>query len=100
MISGYSIAMNKEKIVTVCINRRVNPEMPSCGARGGVEIAEMLEVAIAEQGLPIRLERFKCLGLCERGPNIKLSPSGEFCHGVNLEDLPAILKRIAAFAKK
>jgi (2Fe-2S) ferredoxin len=99
MISGYSIAMNNEKIVTVCINRRANPEMPSCGARGGVEIADALEAAIAEQGLPVRLERFKCLGLCERGPNIKLSPGGEFCHEVKLEDLPAVLKRITSFAE-
>lgn len=91
--------MNKEKIVTVCVNRRASPETPSCGARGGVEIADALEAAIAAQGLPVRLERFKCLGQCELGPNVKLSPGGEFCHGVSLDDLPQVLQRIAAFSK-
>ncbi len=91
--------MNKDKIVTVCTNRRANPAMPSCGAGGGEEIADALEAAIAEQGLPVRLERFKCLGLCERGPNVKLSPGGEFCHGVTLDDLPKVLVRITAFAR-
>jgi hypothetical protein len=57
MISGYSIAMNKEKIVTVCINRRANPDAPSCGARGGLEIADALEAAISSQGLPVRLDQ-------------------------------------------
>lgn len=91
--------MNKDKIVTVCINRRANPDMPSCGARGGEEIASALEAAIAEHGLPVRLERFKCLGLCERGPNIKLSPGGGFCHGVTLDELPIVLAKITAFAE-
>lgn len=91
--------MNKQKIVTVCINRRASPDTPSCGARGGLEIADALEAAIAAQDLPVRLERFKCLGLCERGPNIKLSPGGEFCHEVSLENLPQVLLRIAAFAE-
>ena len=91
--------MNTEKIVTVCINRRASPDTPSCGARGGLQIADALEAAIAAQGLPVRLERFKCLWQCERGPNIKLSPGGEFCNGVTLEDLPQVLQRIAVFAK-
>ncbi len=91
--------MNKEKIVTVCINRRASPDMPSCGARGGVKIADALEAAIASQGLQVRLERFKCLGQCERGPNVKLSPGGEFCYGVKLENLPQLLEKIVRFAK-
>jgi (2Fe-2S) ferredoxin len=91
--------MKTGKIVTVCINRRSNPDAPSCGARGGVEIAQALETAITERGVPVLVERFNCLGMCERGPNLKLSPGGEFCHGVHLEDLPELLEKITAFAK-
>lgn len=91
--------MIENKIVTVCINRRGNPDMPSCAARGGVEIADALELAIAARGLPLRLERFKCLGRCERGPNLKLSPGGAFFHGVKLDDLPGILSSMEQFCK-
>jgi len=99
MVSGYSIAMETRKTVTVCVNYRANPDTPSCGARGGVEIAEALEAAIDEWGLPMAVERFNCLGMCERGPNLKFSPGGGFCHGVHLEDLPHLLEKITAFAQ-
>jgi (2Fe-2S) ferredoxin len=91
--------MKTGKTVTVCVNYRVNPDAPSCGARGGVEIAAALEAAIAERGLPVAVERFNCLGQCNFGPNLKLSPGGEFCQGVRLEDLPQLLEKITAFAK-
>jgi (2Fe-2S) ferredoxin len=89
--------MIENKIVTVCINRRGNPDHPSCAARGGVEIADALELAISERGLAVRLERFNCLGQCERGPNVKLSPAGEFLHGVSIADLPILLNTIEKF---
>lgn len=84
----------------VCVNVRVNPDTPSCGARGGLEIAQALETAVAERGLPVRVEKFNCLGMCEHGPNVKLSPSGEFRYSVHAENLPELLDRITAFAKE
>ena len=92
--------MSAIKTVTVCINRRVSPDKPSCGARGGMEIAAALRAAVAERGWAISVETFYCLGQCEQGPNLKLSPGGEFLHHAQLEDLPQLLDRIAAFAKE
>lgn len=89
--------MKVEKIVTVCVNRRSNPDLPSCGARGGIEIADALQAAIAGRGLPVTVQRFHCLGICERGPNIKLSPGGEFCYGVQIGELPQLMEKITAF---
>lgn len=88
------------KTVTVCINRRLSPDKPSCGARGGVEIAAALQAAVAERGLPVSVDTFYCLGCCEQGPNLKLSPGGEFLHDVHLEDLPQLLEKIATFAQE
>lgn len=85
--------------VLVCINWRANPDMPSCGQRGGVEFAEALETEVLAQGLPVAVERFYCLGCCELGPNLKLSPGGEFWHDVHLDDMPRLLARIAAFVQ-
>lgn len=90
--------MSTRKRVTVCINYRANPDQPSCGARGGGEIAQALKAAVAAQGLPVEVVTFNCLGECERGPNVKLSPGGEFCHGVRLDDLTPVLEKISAFA--
>jgi NADH:ubiquinone oxidoreductase subunit E len=90
--------MKTEKIVTVCVNYRSNPEAPSCAARGGVEIADALAAAIDARNLPVTVERFHCLGFCDRGPNLKLSPGGGFCYGVRIEDMPQLLEQIVAFA--
>lgn len=88
-----------QKKIIACINRRANPDTPSCAARGGVEIAQALEQAIAARGLPVTVERFKCLGLCELGPNLKLSPGGVFFHHMCLADVPKILDEIEGFLK-
>lgn len=90
--------MKSAKHITVCINHRANPDTPSCGARGGLEIADALRIAIAERGLAIDVRTFHCLGKCELGPNAKLSPGGEFCHGIRQENLAPLLEKIAAFA--
>jgi (2Fe-2S) ferredoxin len=83
-------------VITVCINHRANPDVPSCAARGGAEVARCLEQAVAERNLPLRIERFNCLGKCELGPNLKLSPGGNFYHGVSPESIPELLDEISA----
>lgn len=89
--------MKSTKHITVCINFRANSDTPSCGARGGQEIAHALRTAIAEQSLAIDVRTFYCLGKCELGPNAKLSPGGDFCHGIEPENLAPLLEKIAAF---
>lgn len=84
------------KTLIFCINHRANPNQPSCGARGGIEIADLAEAEATRLGLNIRVERFKCLGLCECGPNAKIVPDGEFIHALNPDDVTDLLQRVAA----
>jgi len=86
--------------VMVCVNYRANPDQPSCAARGSEAIACALETAIAQQQLPITVERFNCLGQCESGPNVRLTPAGRWFHGVTLEDVPALISGIEDFCKR
>lgn len=83
------------KTIIVCINHRANPNQPSCGTRGGIEIANLVEAEISKRGLNIRMERFKCLGFCERGPNLKIAPDGRFIYGAKPEDIPQLIKQLA-----
>lgn len=84
--------------LTVCIHRRVNPETPSCGARGGEEIATALQRQVEVEGLPLNVNTFPCLGYCAFGPNIKVSPGGEIFHGVTADTLPAVIEAALALA--
>ncbi len=85
------------KKLIVCVNQRVNPGLPSCGARGSEAIAMAIEKDIHDKQLPIELDRTLCLGRCENGPNLRLAPGGKFFYGVCLEDLPDIREEIKAF---
>ncbi len=91
--------MPEMKKVIVCINHRANPSQPSCGARGGGEtLALKLEQEIAARGLNIKLERFRCLGCCRDGPNLKLAPNGRFISHVTPDKLEPVLLEIEAFS--
>ena len=97
-ISSYTETVKNRTRVTVCIHHRANPDQPSCGMRGGMEVAEALRLAIDERGLETAVDTFNCLGKCELGPNAKLSPGGEFYHRLAPTELDSLLEKIAAFA--
>lgn len=83
------------KTIIVCANHRANPNQPSCGARGGIEIADLAEAEVSRLGLNIHIERFNCLGFCNRGPNLKIAPDGRFIYGAKPEDIPLLILEIA-----
>ncbi len=78
--------------VTVCVHRRMG--RPSCGAGRGDEIADALTQALADMGAPLSVARIYCFGLCDQGPTARLTPGGPFFHGLNPDNLSAILDEI------
>lgn len=87
--------------LTVCVNKRPeNGISVSCGPRGGNEIATALEAEIARRGLDIGLATIKCLGLCNKGPNIRLAPGNSWFHGVHASDAEAVLDHVEAHLRK
>jgi (2Fe-2S) ferredoxin len=83
------------KTIIVCVNYRSNPNHPSCGAKGGIAIANHIEQQISKNQLPLGLERFHCLGHCEQGPTLKITPEGRFICGVTLEKIPVLISALA-----
>ena len=83
------------KTIIVCVNHRSNPNQPSCGARGGTDIADYIEREVSNNQLQLTVERFNCLGFCERGPNLKLVPEGRFMYGVRIEELPVLISELS-----
>lgn len=89
------------KQVVVCTNHRANPTQPSCAGRGGGEaLAIKLETEIAARKLQIRVSRFPCLGYCDRGPSLKLSPGGGFICEIDPDNLEEVLQQIEAFSQQ
>jgi len=78
--------------LTVCVNRRPeNGISVSCGVRGGDAIAEALQREAASRGLAIEINTFRCLGMCEKGPTVRLAPGNNWFFGVKPENVAALL---------
>jgi (2Fe-2S) ferredoxin len=79
--------------VTVCINERPQSGIMtiSCGPRGGFAIAQAIEAELVRRRLPVRFATIKCLGLCEDGPNVRVTPSNSWFHGVRPDDVARLV---------
>jgi len=94
---------NGEGIVKliVCTMQRHAPNPNSCGNSGGHDIADALERHLADNCLPVPLERVACLGKCPTGPLqgsqgtvVQLYPTGKSWRGITREDVPGIIASI------
>jgi NADH:ubiquinone oxidoreductase subunit E len=94
--------MNNEDVkkIFVCTNHRANPSQPSCAARGSKQLLLQLCNTLKEQEINITLEEIQCLGHCTNGPNMRLSPNGQFFHAVKNDDLLSIANACKAFLIK
>jgi (2Fe-2S) ferredoxin len=81
--------------VTVCINERKESFVPSCGRRGSHEMLAALRAGLAERGLDVDLQTIACLGLCDKGPNVRVAPSGSLYHAVAPADVGALIDSLA-----
>lgn len=82
--------------LNICVNFRAGNILPSCGARGSRELADVLEAGIAERGLPYDFNRLHCMGKCHIGPTMRISPGGSFIMGAQESDVPRILNMLQA----
>ena len=78
----------------VCVNERLRPDAPSCGARGGVRLVATLEAALVARGLALPVEPIYCFGYCSDGPNVRLAPGGPFFTRVDAAELPGLLDAV------
>ena len=88
-----------EKKVIVCVKHRTSAHQPSCAAKGSASLAKQIEDMITSKGLALSVERFKCLGCCDQGINIKLVPEGPFLHGLAIDNLTEIESALENFAR-
>ncbi len=86
----------KRRKINICINFRAGNILPSCGARGGRELADALEAGIIERDLPYDFNRLHCMGKCHIGPTMRISPDGSFLMGAQEGDVPRILDLLQA----
>ena len=76
--------------VVVCVKERF-ADRPSCGQRGGEQLADGLEKAFSGEGLAIPVERICCFGRCKEGPNVRIAPGGAFFTGMTQDRLDEVV---------
>jgi NADH:ubiquinone oxidoreductase subunit E len=85
------------KSILVCMHQRVNPNQPSCGARGADNLRQRLNDAVSNAGLEIGVKEIQCLGECDIGPNMRLIPGGPSFHHVDEKQISIILNAAKSF---
>jgi (2Fe-2S) ferredoxin len=82
----------------ICIKDRGTVHA-SCGGGGSDSLADAIEAEIKKRKLPVEVDRMRCLGECERGPNMRIAPGGRFFYGVNQTTISVILDELEAVVK-
>lgn len=83
--------------LTVCVNDRgENAISPSCGPRGGAVLETAIRTAVAAGGFECEVQTIRCLGLCEKGPNVRLAPGNNWFHEVTPADADDLVAAAAA----
>ncbi len=67
---------------------------PCCAARGGQGVLDALRAELGKAGLgdEVQVTTSGSLGMCERGPNMVVYPDGVWYSGVQVGDLPEIIR--------
>ncbi len=67
---------------------------PCCSARGSAAVLDALRKEIGAKGLADAVQVTTCgsLGMCERGPNMVVYPEGVWYAGVQVSDVPEIVR--------
>ena len=74
----------------VCVKER-SADRPSCAHRGGVQLADNLDVELATHGLDVPVERILCFGHCNEGPVMRIAPGGTFFTRMTQERLGEVV---------
>lgn len=80
--------------VFVCVNERPTGGKPSCAARGGRELLEALQHAVAarpELWGEVAVTGCACLGPCFQGPNLVVYPDATWYAGATAADAPELV---------
>ncbi|HUT51046.1 MAG TPA: (2Fe-2S) ferredoxin domain-containing protein [Alphaproteobacteria bacterium] len=79
--------------ITICVNERPEDGISvSCGARGGLAVEKAIRAEISARGAAVDVRTIKCLGLCQKGPNVRLAPGNSWFHGVRDRDVPELVE--------
>lgn len=77
-----------------CQQEKPGTPAPCCSARGSAQVLEALRRELAAQGLMNDVQVTTCgsLGMCERGPNMVVYPEGIWYSGVQVGDVPELVR--------
>jgi len=67
---------------------------PCCAARGSQAVLEALRAELGRAGLgdEVQVTTSGSLGMCERGPNMVVYPEGVWYAGVQVTDVPELVR--------
>ncbi len=84
----------------VCVNQRLGTGQRSCVGSGSLDLISRLEAMLAAENLAIPVVRRECLGRCEQGPVMRITPAGPFFTGIDEPTLATIIDQLREFQRQ
>jgi len=80
--------------VYACQQEKPGTTLPCCSGRGSAQVLDALRKELAAQGLmnEVQITTSGSLGMCERGPNMVVYPEGVWYSGVQVSDVPELVR--------
>jgi len=79
--------------IIVCVNLR-SPDKKSCAGSGSEALVKEVRDVIAENNIDIEVKTFKCLGFCQQGPVLRVTPGGRFFENFSSADITELVEYI------
>lgn len=78
--------------ILICIQQRYAPNPTSCAYHGSLRVLDAMRKAVDSSGAPLEVVTSGCMGMCLKGPNVKLLPDGMVWNGVGEDGVADIIK--------
>ncbi len=86
----HDIPRAYKKLVLVCTNCKDDGQK-CCAAGGSEPVRDALKAKVKELGLPVRVSKTGCMGMCPTGPTVVIMPDDLWFGDVTLVDVDGII---------
>lgn len=93
----HDIVHPYKKLLLVCTNCK--DEGKCCAGGGSEPIRDALKAKVKESGLPVRVSKTGCMGMCPTGPTVVIMPDDLWFGGVTMADVDRIVDLLKSSMK-
>ena len=80
-----------QRQILICTQQRYAPNPVCCANHGSLALKHHLEQELVKMTLEVEVVASGCMGMCLKGPNLKLMPDGKVWNAAGVEQVAEII---------